>query len=295
MSFEFPALDNQAQRVLHGRGGCIAGAEAFNIEWLPPIMLIVAYAPLAEELLADLLQGLTQQPLVKGVFLQQRDQAMAPVTHLWGQQQTPSEVTELGLRYKVDIGKHQNFGLFLDMAKGREWVKTHAQNKNVLNLFSYTCGFAVAAIAGGAQAVVNIDMSKAALSVGRDNLRLNNLDDKKARFFGHDLFKSWGKLRKYGPYDLLIADPPSMQKGSFLVEKDYPRIIRQLPSLLKPEGIAMLCLNAPWLNRQFLIDAVASEAPQLSLLSSLSPPPSIQERSPDDGLKILIFQNKAAE
>lgn len=292
MKLELPVLNQQALRAVHGRGHCIAGAESFNIEWLPPVMLIVAYAPLSDELINQLVQQLSAEPLVEGVFLQQRDQAMAPVNHLWGCEQTPAEVSELGLRYKVEVGTHQNFGIFLDMAKGREWVKQHAEAKQVLNLFSYTCGFAVAAIAGGAKSVVNIDMSKAALSVGRDNLRLNKLDDKKARFFGHDLFKSWGKLRKHGPYELVIADPPSMQKGSFLVEKDYPRIIRQLPSLLSENGIAMLCLNAPWLSRDFLLDAVASEAPQLKWLETLERPVTVQEKSLDDGLKVLIFQNQ---
>lgn len=292
MKLNLPQLSDNALRVVHGRGHCLEGAESFNIEWLPPIMLIVAYAPLSEELVSQLVEQLSAELLVEGVFLQQRDQAMAPVSHLWGCEQTPSEVSELGLRYKVEVGTHQNFGIFLDMAKGREWVKQQAEGKQVLNLFSYTCGFAVAAIAGGAKSVVNIDMSKAALSVGRDNLRLNQLDDKKARFFGHDLFKSWGKLRKHGPYELVIADPPSMQKGSFLVEKDYPRIIRQLPSLLTENGIAMLCLNAPWLGRTFLLDAIATEAPQLKLIETLERPDAVMEKSPDDGLKVLIFQNQ---
>ncbi|MDO6687152.1 MULTISPECIES: class I SAM-dependent methyltransferase [unclassified Agarivorans] len=294
MKLDLPPLEQQALRVIHGRGHCIEGAESFNIEWLPPVMLIVAYAPLSANLTQQLLEQLKAELLVEGVFLQQRDQPMAPVKHLWGSEQTPATVNEHGLAYKVEVGTHQNFGLFLDMAKGREWVKQHSEDKNVLNLFSYTCGFAVAAIAGGANAVVNIDMSKAALSVGRDNLRLNQLDDKKARFFGHDLFKSWGKLRKHGPYDLVIADPPSMQKGSFLVEKDYPRIIRQLPSLLSENGIAMLCLNAPWLSCQFLLDAVASEAPELRLIETLDRPETVLEQSPDDGLKVLIFENSPA-
>lgn len=292
MNIELPQLDDQAQRVVHGRGHCVEGAESFNIEWLSPVMLIVAYAPLAPETLTALIDQLSAEPRVDGIFLQQRDQPMAPVSHLWGSERCPSEVQEQGLRFKVDIGTHQNFGIFMDMAKGREWVRAHAHGKQVLNLFSYTCGFAVSAMAGGAESVVNIDMSKAALSIGRDNLRLNGLDDKKARFLGHDLFKSWGKLRKLGPYDLVIADPPSMQKGSFLVEKDYPRIIRQLPSLLKSQGIVMLCLNAPWLGRDFVMDAVAVEAPALEFVEVLDRPSTIMEKSSDDGLKVMIFMNK---
>ncbi|MFY0658266.1 MAG: class I SAM-dependent methyltransferase [Neptunomonas phycophila] len=292
MNITLPSLDQQARRVVHGRGHCVEGAESFNIEWLPPIMLIVAYSPLTEDQLGALVELLSAEPLVEGIFLQERDQPKAPVRHIWGDEQCPSEIQEHGLRYHVDIGTHQNFGLFLDMANGRDWVRERAQGKHLLNLFSYTCGFAVAAMAGGAASVVNLDMSKSALSTGRANLRLNGLDDKRARFLGHDLFKSWGKLRKLGPYDVVIADPPSMQKGSFLVEKDYPRIIRQLPTLLKKEGVAVLCLNAPWLGRQFILDAVAEEAPQLVHVETLERPEVIQEKSPDDGLKVMIFIHK---
>ncbi|WP_026970363.1 class I SAM-dependent methyltransferase [Aliagarivorans marinus] len=293
-SFDLPELGAEALRVIHGRGNCVPGAEAFNLEWLPPLALIVAYEPLAEPVLAALLTRLQGDAAVKSIYLQQRDQPGAPVQWLWGEAQTPSQITEHGLHYQVDIGTNQNFGLFLDMAAGRQWVQQRASGKTILNLFSYTCGFAVAALAGGAELVVNLDMSQAALNVGRNNLRLNQLDVKRAKFFAHDLFKSWGKLRKFGPYDLVIADPPSMQKGSFLVEKDYQRIVRQLPSLLSDNGQALLCLNAPWLDQQFLLDCVANEAPELRFVEALARPDLVLEKDADAGLKVLLFERAAA-
>lgn len=94
------------------------------------------------------------------------------------------------------------------MRYGRKWVLENSKNKRVLNLFAYTCGFSVSAIAGNAQSVVNLDMAKAALSKGRVNHQLNEHDLRKVRFLGYDLFKSWGKVKKFGPYDLIIIDPP---------------------------------------------------------------------------------------
>ena len=158
------------------------------------------------------------------------------------------DVIESGLTYRLDLGRNQNNGLFLDMRYGRDWVREHAAGKRVLNLFAYTCGFSVAAIAGGAEFVVNLDMAKAALSRGRDNHHLNNHDLKKVSFLGHELFKSWGKVRKMGPYDLIIIDPPSFQKGSFALTKDYQKILRRLPELLTADGVVLACVNDPTLT-----------------------------------------------
>src|SRR5690606_8667359 len=148
-------------------------------------------------------------------------------------------ITENGLRYKLDLGIKQNNGLFLDMRYGRRWIQEQARGKRVLNLFAYTCGFSVAAIAGGAEHVVNLDMAKAALSRGRENHRLNEHDLRRVSFLGHELFKSWGKVKKTGPYDLIVIDPPSFQKGSFALTRDYQKILRRLPELLGERGTVL--------------------------------------------------------
>ncbi|MEZ9856583.1 class I SAM-dependent methyltransferase, partial [Vibrio breoganii] len=100
----------------------------------------------------------------------------APSEVLWGELNDSPVVVEHGLKYQLDIGRNQNFGLFLDMRNGRQWVQDNAKDKNVLNLFAYTCGFSVAAIAGGARQCMNVDMSRGSLNKGRDNHRLNEHD-----------------------------------------------------------------------------------------------------------------------
>ena len=97
----------------------------------------------------------------------------------------------------------------------RQWVADHSQNSRVLNLFAYTCSFSVAAIAGGAQQVVNVDMSRSALQRGRENHRLNQLDERRSTYLAVELFRSFSKLRKLGPFDLIICDPPGDQGDSF--------------------------------------------------------------------------------
>jgi 23S rRNA (cytosine1962-C5)-methyltransferase len=159
----------------------------------------------------------------------------------------------------------------------------------VLNLFAYTCGFSVAAIAGGAERVVNLDMSRPALSRGRDNHRLNGHDLGRVSFLGHDLFNSWGKLRKDGPFELIIVDPPSFQKGSFVLTRDYAKILRRLPDLLAPGGRVLACVNDPAIAPTFLIDEMAREASQLRFVERLANPPEFADSDPDAGLKVLLF------
>ncbi|MEG0637343.1 MAG: class I SAM-dependent methyltransferase, partial [Pseudomonas sp.] len=138
------------------------------------------------------------------ILIQHRYLPESPGQWLLGEPCETRVIDEDGLRYQLDLGVKQNTGLFLDMRYGRRWVREQAPGKRVLNLFAYTCGFSVAAIAGGAQQVVNLDMARSALSRGRDNHRLNGHDLGRVGFLGHELFKSWGKVRKSGPYDLVI-------------------------------------------------------------------------------------------
>ena len=215
----------------------------------------------------------------------------------------PHIVSENGNSFLVHVLKGQNHGLFLDMARGRSYVQEHAQNKNVLNLFSYTCAFSVAALQGGASQVVNVDMSKGALKIGQRNHEINNFGDDggSARFLGHNVFKTWGKIKKLGPYDMIVVDPPSYQKGSFVAEKDYVKLLRRLPSLLSTDikgnngnhdGQVLLCLNAPELGTDFLRKQVADVAPELEFVERLENPSSFPAADLERALKVLVYRLK---
>lgn len=291
---------SEVRRLFHGRGRCWQGLEQITVDWLQGQVLVSLFKePDADFMpaLTDLLMMITQTDTWKAsgarsLLLQHRARQGSPMDVLWGQSSDYQDVIESGLTYKLDLGRNQNNGLFLDMRYGRDWVREHAAGKRVLNLFAYTCGFSVAAIAGGAEYVVNLDMAKAALSRGRDNHHLNNHDLKKVSFLGHELFKSWGKVRKMGPYDLIIIDPPSFQKGSFALTKDYQKILRRLPELLTAEGVVLACVNDPALTSQFLIDGMASEAPDMVFTERLDNPPEFNEIEPEGGLKALVFERR---
>jgi len=281
-----------AQRLFHGRGRAYPGLDYFNIEWFPPVAQLVLYQELTEASQQQLAQVLvtTLGAQCEAVVVQYRCRPMAPRQWLIGEAREQLMVAEGPLHFHIRLGSNQNTGLFVDMASARGWLRRQAAGKRVLNLFAYSCGFSVAAIAGGAREVVNVDMSKAALALGRDNHRLNGHPLERVRFLGHDILRSWGKIRKFGPYDLVVCDPPSLQKGSLDVRRDYAKILRRLPQWLTPQGEALLCLNAPELGSDFLRQQVAEHCPELTFVERLPLPEAIVELDPESALKVLHFR-----
>jgi 23S rRNA (cytosine1962-C5)-methyltransferase len=290
----------ETRRLFHGRGRRWPGLEQLTVDWMQGVVLVSLFKAPEDEALAALKRRLHtfiessvwQKSGAHTLLLQHRYLPDSHTEALLGTVQDEWTLTEGGLRYLVDFGKKQNTGLFLDMRYGRDWVRANAAGKRVLNLFAYTCGFSVTAIEGGADFVVNLDMSRAALSRGRDNHRLNGHDLSKVTFLGHELFKSWGKVKSTGPYDLVIIDPPSFQKGSFLLTKDYQRVLRKLPELLTAQGTVLACMNDPALGADFLIEGVTREAPGLRFVERLENPPEFADIDPDGGLKALVFRQQ---
>ncbi|WP_297722889.1 class I SAM-dependent methyltransferase [Limnohabitans sp. Rim8] len=292
------AMPIDAVRIFHGRGGLYPGCEHWVLDAFPPVLVLTSFKPVTQEELETVQSSLSQRwaqiapnaPL-NWVFQNRHDGE--PETRLMaGQVPEPHEVTEQGARFRVHVLKGQNHGLFLDMAEGRRWVREQATvnpKLRVLNLFAYTCAFSVVALKAGAQQVVNVDMSQGAMTIGQKNHQLNGLTHG-ASFLVHDIFKTWGKISRSGPYDLIILDPPSFQKGSFIATKDYAKLMRRLPDLLMPGGQALLCLNAPELGTAFLQDQMKEFAGGLDFVQRLQNPITFDDVSKDRSLKVLIYR-----
>ncbi|MGB2130268.1 MAG: class I SAM-dependent methyltransferase [Marinobacterium sp.] len=285
----------EARRLFHGRGGCFAGYEWLVVDWLPPVVVVRAYQAESPDSVGELLDWLRQREEVQAVVWQPRTRQSEEgegVRLLWGELPEQHQVREAGLAYRVDCLARQNSGLFLDMRPGRAWVRERAQGAKVLNLFAYTCAFSVAAAAGGAASVVNVDMSSRSLSRGRDNHRLNELDSVDVRYLAVNLLKSWGKLRKLGPYDLVIVDPPSFQPGSFVAEKDYLKVLKRLPELTAAGGRVLLCHNDPRETRLFVETLMTEQAPQFRLEGYLGAGEDFPDQNESGGLKVFVYQRQ---
>ncbi|AWB65277.1 methyltransferase [Saccharobesus litoralis] len=283
---------NECERLFHGRGHFYPDLEHICIDWFAPVVLITLYKPVEQVWLNTLVSHIQSRVhQCQSIQVQHRYQKMAPVDVMWGDKIDSLTATEHGLNYKINLANNQNHGLFLDMANGRKWVIENAKNRRVVNLFSYTCAFSMAAHAGQADAIMNLDMAKAALSVGRENHKLNKQALDHVKFAGVDLFKSWGKLRREAKFDLLICDPPSFQKGSVNIERDYKKIIRRIPEFMQQgQSLLMLCLNSPDLSVEWLKQQVDEFCPECEFQQQLANPNVFKEANPDKGLKVLIYR-----
>jgi len=288
--------DGEVRRLFHGRGRCYPGFEQVIIDLLPPVAIIRLFDEIEPDYLEQLEQCFRQLDETlrpKALVVQHRYRREDSIEVLWdelsGGLTDHIEVQELGLKYRVKPLKNQNSGLFLDMREGRRWVKGNASGNRVLNLFAYTCGFSVAAIAGGAEKVVNLDMSRGALNTGRENHRLNQHSLENVSFLGHDLFRSWGKLKREGPYDLVIIDPPSFQRGSFVASNDYKKVLRKLPDLTVPGSKVLTCLNSPQLETEFLHQLMQECCPEFTFTEWIDNPVDFPDADPEQALKVLLF------
>jgi len=264
---------NQIRRLFHGRGGCFTGLKDVVIDAYPPVIVVCLYAERSAVWLDALVKIILQQSLgkIEAVVAQRRERLKVTNSILWGSLNERFEAEEQGLRYRLRFDNSQNFGFFPDMAIGRQIVRQNVQGKRVLNLFAYTCSFSVAALAGGAKHVVNLDMNRSALEIGRTNHKLNHLDLRSTSFLAMECFKSQSRLRKLGPYDLIICDPPASQGKSFNANQHWPKLLTRVVELAAPQGELLLCMNGPVRPGERLDQLIDEHLPERKMVKKYSP------------------------
>lgn len=277
-----------ACRLFHGRGASVAGWEAVSIDYFHPLILVTLYADLADTVLTNLLHGLESLGVPHGaacIVLQREDR---PLQVLRGTLPQNLIATESGLEYTLVPGSRQCLDVFLERAAARRWLATAATGRRVLNLFACSCAFSVVARAGGASHVVNLDESAAALRQGQQDHQRNGITAG-VSYLSHNLFKSWARLRRAGPFDIIIVDPPTRQSASFVVARDYARIIAKLEALCAPGAEVLLCLHAADLEPGFLADLAAQHAPALLFQERLPSPAALVNGDDALALKVMRF------
>ncbi len=286
---------SDAKRVFHGRGGCYPGLEWCTVDAFAPVLLVSLFteppAGFVNTLQNSLVEGCLlqkHQPDFNALVVQHRYTKPPRFEWLVGEEPTDKVAWRKSLRFVLNY-RNQNVGLFLDMEPGRQWLEQRAQGKSVLNLFAYTCSLSAVAMAAGASSVVNVDKSRSALDTGRENHRINALPTERVTFMALDILKSWSRIARPGPYDVLIIDPPSYQKGSFIATRDYAKLLRRIPSLAKTGADLLLSLNAPELSQQYLLELVAEHCPQCEFQQRLKPSADFPDQDPQRQLKLLHF------
>jgi 23S rRNA (cytosine1962-C5)-methyltransferase len=239
----FPARP-PALRLVDGEGDELPGLiiEDFASRWLAQTTESAA-APILDESLGF------RSLYWKKLSVDQK----GPPEHIAGEVLTaPFSIEEFGLRFLVDFQAGYSHGIFLDQRDNRQRVREKAGGKTVLNTFSYTCAFGVAAAAGGAR-TTNIDLSQRTLVRGQQNYRLNQLSTNDHEFLAGDVFEYFRRFqRKQRKFDLIILDPPTFSRDRrgkiFRVEADYSALVERALSCLAPGGNLLCCANTHRLN-----------------------------------------------
>ena len=290
-------MDRSCVKLFNGPSGVIPGLEQLHIDRYADHVFILTYINLSQDEINLLITILMEIYPDCSVRIQHRSSGEFHELFLSEGTETDFIIEEGGLDFRVHTGRGQNTGFFPDMREGRRRVRefctlrkeSGASDLRVLNLFAYTCSFSAFCLAGGADSVDNWDMNKNSLSIGRDNHRLNGFDERKASYFGYDIFKSFSKIIRRGPYDLVILDPPPRQGKSFSWEKDYPRLMQRLPKILKPGGAVLFCLNAPDCGKNEFLEMINRLTPgDFGCIEEIPCPQEYLGRYPDRGLKTFF-------
>jgi 23S rRNA (cytosine1962-C5)-methyltransferase len=250
-----------AFRLFHGAGD---GSEALAVDLYGEHLVVHVFGAAAErnlEALLDRLEAL--QP--RGIYLKRHPRQknelgaegqaeLAPPEPVRG---SPPEagsmdgdgeivVTEHGVPFGVRLGDGLRTGIFLDQRENRRRLRERADGKRLLNLFGYTGGFSVAALAGGAREAVTVDASKAALAWARRNsARVGG--EGRHRTIADDAFVALRRMARRGErFDLIAVDPPSYSTSRarrFRVLKDYAELVEAAARVLSPGGAMLCCVN----------------------------------------------------
>jgi 23S rRNA (cytosine1962-C5)-methyltransferase len=163
-----------------------------------------------------------------------------------------NRVREHGVWYAIDLTMNRDTSFYLDTRNLRQWAISNLKGRNVLNTFAYTGSLGVAAQAGGAARVVQIDLNRQFLNVAKTSYTLNGFPINKADFQAGDFWPQISQLNRKGErFDCVFLDPPffaASDKGVVDLERNYVRLINKVRPLINDGGVLVAINNALFLS-----------------------------------------------
>jgi 23S rRNA (cytosine1962-C5)-methyltransferase len=236
---------SNGMRLVHAEADGLPGVIADRYGETAVVQLLSAGADRWRDAIADALCGL---PGVERVWERSDADArelegMKPRSGLLRGKPLPHApiIEEHGLRFKVEVDAGHKTGFYLDQRDNRLLLRHLAPGKDVLDCFSYTGGFALNALFGGARHVTAVDSSGLALDAARANAALNGLGE--AQWLDADVFQTLRKLRDQGrSFDVIVLDPPKLAPTAAHAERAsraYKDINLFALKMLRPGGHLM--------------------------------------------------------
>lgn len=236
----FDLKSTNSFRLINGEGD---GFPGLTIDIYGDTAVIKHDHPLMETLWNS--EGLSQRlrrdlPQLKTIYLKRRNDVEEKGRELFGELPPETQFLENGLIFASQIRDAAKTGFFLDQRNNRHTIRQFAKDKSVLNLFSYTGGFSIAAAAGGAKQVTSVDIARPAIEAVKRNFELNQLKTPHEDLATDAFEYVKDQIVKKSKFDLVITDPPSFAPNEKSVPQAtaaYVKIFTDSLKLVAPGGL----------------------------------------------------------
>ncbi|MFB6468485.1 class I SAM-dependent rRNA methyltransferase [Cytobacillus sp. Hz8] len=260
----FQDLSTTAFRVFNGEGDGIGG---ITIDYFDGYYLINWYSEGIHRWKKEIIQALTKVVELKGLYEKKRfankGTYMDDDDFVLGEKSPcPLIVKENGMNYAIYLNDGAMVGIFLDQREVRKLIRDkYAKGKTVLNTFSYTAAFSVAAALGGAKKTTSVDLANRSKAKTIEHFQMNGINDEEQDIIVEDVFQYFKyAVRKGLKFDMVILDPPSFarsKKHTFSAGKDYPDLLEQAIQITEKHGIIVASSNCSTFNMKRFKDFIA--------------------------------------
>lgn len=283
----FPLLEDQSVQALRLFNGFLEGFPFLSVDLYHHTIVLFVNKILGEE--SDLLVQsardfyLIKLPTVKCVVAKHRSSEnpfLKQGEFVFGSM-PDAQITENGIVYALDLLMNQDASFYLDTRNLRQWLTSHSKEKTVLNTFAYTGSLGIAALAGGASRVVQVDRNSRYLDLAGKSLQLNHLDAARMKLVGADFFVVIGQMKRRSElFDLVILDPPyfsSTHQGQVNQAGESTRLINKVRPLVRDGGHLVVVNNALFYSGLSFMDELEAlcASGYLSIEDIIPVPPDI--------------------
>lgn len=251
-----------AVRLVHGEGDHLPGLVVDRYDNILSVQFLTLGMDCRSNLILQALTELLNPKAIVGrnnVAVRDLENLPRKVEILQGDLPDRLEITENGLRFKVDIMHGQKTGHFLDQKENHLALRERVTGKRILDLFCYSGSWAIHAARYGAKEVVGIDISPGAVALAQENARLN-FQEATCTFMQSDVFESLRQFHaKNERFGGIILDPPAFIKNRKRMRegvKGYLTINRRAMELLEPDGILFTCTCSHHMDRETFLDTL---------------------------------------
>lgn len=297
--------DTTAFRVFNGEGDGIGGLTIDCFE--EGYYVVTWYSEGIYSFKEEIIKSLSNTDDFKGIYEKKRFDVkgtyMEDDDFVTGERASfPLIVKENGIRFAVYLNDGAMVGVFLDQKDVRKAIRDkYAKGKNVLNTFSYTGAFSVAAALGGAAKTTSVDLANRSKAKTIEQFSVNSLDYEAHSIIVEDVFNYFKyAVRKKLSFDMVILDPPSFarsKKHTFSAGKDYPDLLKQAIQITEKQGIIVASSNCSTFGMQkfkgFIEKAFQEMGETYKILEEFSLPKdfkTIKEFKEGNYLKVVIIK-----